>query len=163
MLKAVFHAIYKRLDGVGYARSLGVRVGDGCRLLNVSFSTEPYLVTIGNHVSATHTHFETHDGGVWVFREHHPELDLIKSIEIGNNVFIGRGCIILPGAKVGNDVVIGAGAVVTGEVPDGCVAAGVPARIIGSVRDYEAKVLAAGSPTKNMSPKQKRAFLCGSR
>lgn len=46
---------------------------------------------------------------------------------IGNNVDIGVGAKVLGRIRVGNDVVIGANAVVTRDVPDGCIAVGVPA------------------------------------
>lgn len=49
---------------------------------------------------------------------------------IGNDVWIGRKAIIMPGIKVGNGAIIGAGAVVTKDVPDYAVVAGVPAKII---------------------------------
>jgi serine O-acetyltransferase len=49
---------------------------------------------------------------------------------IGNNVYIGSGAKILGPIEIGSDSVIGANAVVISSVPAGCVAAGVPARII---------------------------------
>jgi maltose O-acetyltransferase len=49
---------------------------------------------------------------------------------IGDNVWIGGGAIILPGAVIGNNVVIGAGSVVTKNIPDNKVAAGNPCRVI---------------------------------
>ncbi len=49
---------------------------------------------------------------------------------IGDNCFIGIRAIILPGVRVGNEVVVGAGSVVTKDVPDNCIVAGNPARII---------------------------------
>lgn len=49
-------------------------------------------------------------------------------VEIGNNVWIGDNCIILPGVKIGNGAVIGAGSVVTRDIPSYSVSAGVPAR-----------------------------------
>lgn len=51
-------------------------------------------------------------------------------VNIGNNVWIGAGAIILPGVTIGEDAVIAAGAVVTKSVPSGEVWAGVPARRI---------------------------------
>ena len=57
-------------------------------------------------------------------------LEYAHQIKIGNNVWIGGGVNILSGVTVGNNVVIGAGAVVTKDIPDGCVVAGVPAKII---------------------------------
>lgn len=53
-----------------------------------------------------------------------------KPVTIGNDVWIGGNCTILPGVTIGNNVVVAAGAVVTKDVPDNCVVAGVPAKII---------------------------------
>lgn len=53
---------------------------------------------------------------------------------IGNNVFVGPGAKCI-GGKIGNNVVIGANSVVVDEIPDNCVVAGVPAKIIS--RDME--------------------------
>ncbi len=53
-----------------------------------------------------------------------------KPVVIEDDVWIGTRVIILPGVRVGKGVVIGAGAVVTRDVPDYAVAAGVPARVI---------------------------------
>ena len=49
-------------------------------------------------------------------------------IEIGTNVWIGGGALILPGVTVGDDAIIGAGAVVTRNVPAGTIVMGNPAR-----------------------------------
>ncbi len=59
---------------------------------------------------------------------------LCRPVEIGRNVWVGEGACILPGAKIGDGCVIGAHSVVKGAIPDGCVAAGCPARV---VRRYE--------------------------
>ena len=124
----------------------------------MTFSTEPYLVRIGNHVSATKTHFETHDGGVWVFRDEHPEIDIVRPISVGDNVYFGYGCIVLPGVTIGNNVVVGAGSIVTRDVPSNCVSVGVPARVIKQLDDYAATALAAAHRTKNLSAAEKRRY-----
>lgn len=49
--------------------------------------------------------------------------------EIGNNVTIGAGAVLLGGIKIGNNVIIGANAVVLNDVPDNAIAVGVPAKI----------------------------------
>lgn len=54
-------------------------------------------------------------------------------IEIGNDVFIGTGAIILKGVKIGNGAVIGAGAVITRNVPENEIWAGNPAK---RIREY---------------------------
>ena len=57
-------------------------------------------------------------------------LAISKPITIGNDVWIGGNCTILPGVTIGNNVVVAAGAVVTKDVPDNCVVGGVPAKVI---------------------------------
>lgn len=52
-----------------------------------------------------------------------------RPVIIGNDVWIGRRVIILPGVHIGNGVIIGAGAVVTKDIPDWAVVAGNPATI----------------------------------
>lgn len=49
---------------------------------------------------------------------------------IGNNVSIGCNVCIIGGVHIGNNVTIGAGSVVVKDIPDNCIAAGNPARII---------------------------------
>jgi maltose O-acetyltransferase len=53
-----------------------------------------------------------------------------RPVVIGSDVWIGANVIILPGVKIGNGCVIGAGSVVTKNIPNLSVAAGVPARIV---------------------------------
>ena len=50
--------------------------------------------------------------------------------QIGKNVYIGVGAKILGGVKIGDNAKIGANAVVLSDVPTGCIAVGVPARIL---------------------------------
>ncbi len=53
-----------------------------------------------------------------------------KPIQIGDNVWVGGNCIILPGVTIGNNAIIGAGSVVTKDVPDNAVVAGNPAKAL---------------------------------
>jgi maltose O-acetyltransferase len=56
-------------------------------------------------------------------------------VEIGSDVWVGGGAMILPGVKIGSRAVIGAGSVVTRDVPEGVFAAGNPCRVIRELAD----------------------------
>ena len=56
-----------------------------------------------------------------------------KPVEIGSDVWVGGGAIILPGVRIGSRTVIGAGSVVTRDVPDGVFAAGNPCRVVREI------------------------------
>jgi len=53
-----------------------------------------------------------------------------RDVRVGHNVWIGYGACVLRGVKVGDNCVIGTSAVLTKEVPENAVVAGVPARVI---------------------------------
>ena len=89
-------------------------------------------VTIGNHVNLAQ--------GITVTALNHNFSEPGKRIDeqgvstgqvvIGDDVWIGANAVVLPNVSIGCHSVIAAGAVVTKDVPDGCVVAGVPAKII---------------------------------
>jgi acetyltransferase-like isoleucine patch superfamily enzyme len=60
------------------------------------------------------------------------QMPLNAAVRIGAGSWLGAGAVVLPGACIGRNVVIAAGSVVRGTVPDHCVAAGVPARVVRS-------------------------------
>lgn len=49
---------------------------------------------------------------------------------IGNNVYIGAGAKVIGPVKIGNNIVIGANAVVVKDIPDNCLVAGIPGKIL---------------------------------
>ena len=53
-----------------------------------------------------------------------------KPVVISDDVWIGANAVILPGVTIGRHVVVAAGAVVTKDVPDSCVVAGIPAKVV---------------------------------
>ncbi|MFG6656286.1 acyltransferase [Scandinavium sp. M-37] len=57
------------------------------------------------------------------------------AIIIGDDVWIGTGCIILPGVSIGNGTIIAAGSVVTKNIPDMVIAGGNPAKVIRSAKE----------------------------
>jgi acetyltransferase-like isoleucine patch superfamily enzyme len=126
-----------------YRKYQRVTIGKNARFTGkISFGSEPFLISIGEHVTLAHNvTFHTHDGGVWIFREKYPNINIYGKITIGDNVFVGSNVIILPNISIGDNVVIGAGSVVTKSVESGSVVAGNPARLIRTVNEYEEKVL----------------------
>ena len=64
-----------------------------------------------------------------------------KAITIGDNVWIGGNTVICPGVHVGDNAVIGAGSVVTKDIPDWCVAAGNPCRVLRKITEADRKKL----------------------
>ena len=127
-----------------YFRKKGYQVGYNNRLYIRSVGSEPYLVKIGNHCTITAgVLLITHDGGAWVFRKEVPDLNVMGTIEIKDNCFIGSRSILLPNVVIGPNAVVGAGSVVTKDVPPNTVVAGVPARVICSLEEYRLKCTAA--------------------
>lgn len=107
----------------------GLKVGDnfkmekGC-MIDASF---PWLIEIGNNVTlAPYVYVLSHDGSTKPFLNY----TKVAHVKIGSNVFIGSKSIILPNVKIGDNVVIGAGSIVNKDIPNNCVVAGNPAKLI---------------------------------
>lgn len=115
---------------IKYLRKRGMKIGNDC-LMNTLLFSEPYLVEIGDHVAiAGGTQFISHDGAIWCFRDEIKNGDIFGKIRIGNNVFIGNNCVILPNTTVGDNCIIGIGSIVRGQFPDDSVIIGNPAKVI---------------------------------
>ncbi len=112
-----------------------LRIGDRCVIGRGSHIVAHYSITIGDDVYT--------GPYVYITDQNHsyadPDLPIGRqwpsnaAVSIGSGSWLGAGVIILPGAAIGRNVVVAAGSVVRGEVPDCCVIAGVPARV---VREY---------------------------
>ena len=138
--------------------------GGRCEIYpSAEFGSEPYLITLGNHVRINSgVKFITHDGGMWVLRylyEKYKDIDLFGAIIVGDNVHIGTNAIIMPGVTIGNNCIIGCDAVVTHSIPDGSIAVGAPARVIESLEEYIHKNDKKFLHTKDFSYVDKKAYL----
>lgn len=148
-------------------RSRGLVMGEGCEILNgFDFGSEPYLVKIGNNVRiAGGVKITTHDGGVWVLRHLWPERyaasDLFGKVEIGDNCHIGMNAMIMPGVTIGSNCIVGTCAVVTHDVPNNTVVAGVPARALCTIEQYRDKHFDELVMTKGMTWRDKRRIVEG--
>jgi acetyltransferase-like isoleucine patch superfamily enzyme len=147
---------------IKYLRRQGMKIGQNCLIITMSFSTEPFLIEIGNHVAiAGGTDLITHDGAIWCFREELINADIFGKIKIGNNVFIGSNCTILPNTMIGDNCIVGAGSVVRGKFPDNSVIIGNPAKIL--IKMDIQKILYVNNPgllkTKNLTDAKKNKII----
>ncbi len=76
-----------------------------------------HLVTIGDNVTISGTTILAHDGSTKKFLGY----SKVGPVTIGNNVFIGYGCVVLPNVTIGNNVIVGAGTVISKDIPDNVV------------------------------------------
>ncbi|MEO0794216.1 MAG: acyltransferase [Verrucomicrobiota bacterium] len=163
ILERLYQVYLRRKRPIEYARRIGVKMGKDCKIVAPSggtFGSEPYLVEFGDHVEiSSQVTFVTHDGGAWIFRDEHPDLDVFAPITVGNNVFIGLGSTVLPGTVIGDNCVIGAKSLVRGKLESGGVYAGVPVRFIKPVEDYLEGLLKRDVGTKSFTACEKRKFL----
>ena len=87
------------------------------------------------------------------------DADYFGKIIVEENVNIGMNVAIMPGVKIGKNSVIGFGAVVTKDVDEGTVVAGVPAKKIETIEEYYEKKKNKCDFTKSMNRKEKKKYL----
>ncbi|MEG5041455.1 MULTISPECIES: acyltransferase [unclassified Microcoleus] len=116
-------------------------LGSNCSILPSTVFTDPAYVRIGNNVHFSSCTLIGHDGSIAMLnRAYNVKLDSVGKIDIGDNVFIGYGAIVLPNVTISSNAIVGAGAVVTKDVAEGDVVAGLPARPICRVEDLGIKI-----------------------
>ena len=109
-----------------------VRIGDRCLIGRGSGVVGHLSIVIeddvwtGHHVYVTDQNHGYDDPTLPISRQSMPE----RPVRIGAGSWLGHGTVVLPGADIGRHVVVGANSVVTGALPDHCVAAGNPARVV---------------------------------
>lgn len=94
-------------------------------------TTHPMMYR-GKHIEGFEWEYETYEKAPGYFEGVCPKDMVIKNKRcvIGNDVWLGQNVIVTNGAKIGNGVIAGAGSVITKDVPDYAVVAGVPAKIL---------------------------------
>ena len=146
-----------------YLREAGAKIGTDCHVLGTSFGSEPYLVEVGNNVYfSSGVKMFTHDGGtmqLYYMGISNKKYDNFGKIKIGDNCFIGAESLILKNVTIGNNCIIGAGSVVSRSIPDGCVAAGVPAKVICTVEEYYEKNKEYYDDTVGWNSYKKRQYI----
>lgn len=105
-------------DNVHIVAHEKVSIGDNCLMASKIFISD---TNHGDYNGDTQSSPETAPN----------DRELITShVSIGNNVWIGENVCILPGVKIGSGCVIGANSVVNKDIPDKCVVAGAPAKVV---------------------------------
>ena len=107
-----------------------IRIGDNVMLApNVTITTVNHpLVADERRVFSTKDSFHPSKKGNW---------ETIAPITIGDDVWIGSGCIILPGVTIGSGTTIGAGSVVTKDIPANVFACGVPCKVVREITEED--------------------------
>jgi acetyltransferase-like isoleucine patch superfamily enzyme len=101
------------------------RLNRGCTLTSYAQIRIGDFTIIGEFVSIRDANHGLKRGEPMRYQPH-----TCEPILVGRDVWIGRGSCILPGVTIGEGAVIGANSVVTRDVPDFAIAAGVPAKVI---------------------------------
>ena len=105
-------------------------IGDRCLIGRGSGIVAHFSIEIGDDVWTGHYVYITDQNHDYrdVTRPISVQSQLERPVVVGSGSWLGHGTIVLPGAHIGRHVAVAAGSVVTGELPDECVAAGSPAR-----------------------------------
>lgn len=134
-----------------YLRRLGIKIsedpGDCWISPTVFFDSAGYeMIEIGDNCTIS---FDVvvlvHDYSInnafrYINKDNHGFHKMImRPVSIGNNCFIGARVILLPGVHIGNDCIIGSGSVVRGDVPDGSIVFGNPAKVVGNIASFANK------------------------
>jgi sugar O-acyltransferase (sialic acid O-acetyltransferase NeuD family) len=106
----------------------GVIIQDGCNIMTGTVITNDISIGTGCLINLNCT--IGHDVTIGKFVELSPGVAISGGCKIGNFCTIGTNATVLPKINIGNNVIIGAGAVVTKDIPDNCLAVGVPAQVI---------------------------------
>lgn len=107
--------------------TFGNQIGIGCNIMTGSVITNGITIEQGVLINLNCT--ISHDCHIKEFTEISPGVNITGNCTIGSFCAIGTNATILPKITIGNNVVVAAGAVVTKDLPDNCMAAGVPAVI----------------------------------
>jgi len=119
---------------VAFHRARGVNIGEsveiGYFVILDNLYPEKIFVEEGATVSARSTVLAHDESKAYTGQGR----ERVAETRIGRNAFVGANCVILPGVTIGSRAIVGAGSVVTRDVVEGTIVAGVPARPLNSNR-----------------------------
>lgn len=143
--KLIYREKYNSETYVDFLRKQGAKIGERVNIYapnkTIIDMTRPWLLDIGDDVQITEEVTILTHGYDWsVLKGVYGEvLGSSGGVKIGNNVFIGMKTTILKGVHIGNNVIIGANSLVNKDIPDNCVVAGNPAKVIMTLEQYYEK------------------------
>ncbi|SHI76693.1 transferase hexapeptide (six repeat-containing protein) [Cruoricaptor ignavus] len=127
------------------AKKKGMKVGENLYVQGIpNFGSEPFLIEIGDHVTiAENVGFINHGGDARVTKriEKYKKGRNFGRIKIGNNSFIGKGSILMPGVSIGSNCIVGSLSLVSSSNPDNSVYGGTPAKYICTIDEYGERLL----------------------
>jgi len=132
-----------------------LRIGDRCVIGRGSYIVAHQSLTIGDdvftgpyvYITDQNHGYENPDDPIGRQMPHN------AAVQIGSGSWLGAGAVVLPGACIGRNVVVAAGSVVRGTVPDRCVVAGVPARVVRQYQPGDGWIRSV-SPRRDAEPLQ---------
>jgi acetyltransferase-like isoleucine patch superfamily enzyme len=109
-----------------------VKIGDRCLIGRGSHIVGHWSIEIGDDIQTGPYVYITDQNHSYVDPDQPigTQVPVEAAVRIGSGSWLGANVVVLPGSVIGEHVVVAAGAVVRGEIPDHCVVAGVPARIV---------------------------------
>ena len=106
---------------------LGTTIMEGCSIMTGSVITSEVYIATGVLINLNCT--IGHNCSIGQFTELSPGVHLSGYVTVGAFTTLGTGAVVLPGINIGQHAVIAAGSVVTKDVPDNVMVAGVPAQV----------------------------------
>lgn len=123
----------KKPSYIEYLCSKGVSIGENVHIIDSLIDeTYSFLISIGSNVTITGASILCHDAST----KKPLGYTKIGKVRIGDNVFIGRGSVILPNTTIPWRNIIGAGTIVSGSIPPNSVVIGNPCKILCSYEEY---------------------------
>lgn len=142
-----------------YAKHIGVKVGENTWINTRKWSSEPFLITIGNNCQVTEdVSFHTHGGGHCI-RQKCPDFDAFGKIVVEDWAYIGAFSHIMPGVTIGEGALVAAGSVVVKSVPPHTVVGGNPAKVICTTDEYLERNQKWNLSTKKLATTEKIKLL----
>ncbi|MBI5230626.1 MAG: acyltransferase [Coriobacteriales bacterium] len=118
----------------------GARIGEGVwigRTAKLDWSHGRHLVIEDDATIVDGVRILCHDASSY----RRTGITWVAGVCVRRGAFIGADSLLMPGVTVGEQAIVAAGSVVTSDVEPGAIVAGVPARVIGTVADLDARRL----------------------